>query len=119
MLKLRTKTEFDIPTKRGVINGIVYMIVDKIEVDTNNISPKGYYYYLDENNQPVKLDDIKGLKEWAIVEQVEQNMLSELTSTVSLQANLQQRLQEFTMLQLQQESGENYGTLASDWEIWE
>jgi hypothetical protein len=119
MLKLRTKTVFNIPTKRGVTEGIIYFIIDKILVDANNITPKGYYYYLDENQQPIKLDDINTLKEWAIVEQVETNLLSELNSTTSLQANLQQRLQEFTMLQLEQENGENYGTLASDWEIWE
>ena len=61
MLKLRTKTNFPIPTKRGVIQGIVRLIIERLEIDINNIVAIGYYYFLDENNAVVKLDDAKSL----------------------------------------------------------
>jgi len=119
MLKLRTKTEFQIPAPRAVKTAIVRLIIDGIFLDKNNITPKGYYYYIDENGQIIKLDDLgsNAQKQWVIVEQVENNNLPALNNTQNLYANISQRLEEFVMLQLQQESGDNYGTNPSDWEI--
>lgn len=116
MLKLRTKTNFTIPTKRGVIQGIVRLIIERIELDNNNIKPVGYYYCLDENNEVVKLDEINSLNQWETILSVEENLLNPLDSSFSLKANILQRLNEFTMLQLTTESGENYGTTPDDWE---
>jgi hypothetical protein len=116
MIKLRTKTEFSIPTKRGVVSGIVRFIIERLEVDLNNIRPIGYYYYIDENNEIIKLDNVGDPTQWDIVESVEKNLLGFLNSTVSLKENVLQRLEEFTMLQLANESGENYGTTPDDWE---
>jgi hypothetical protein len=59
MLKLKTKTEFSIPTKRGIITGVVRFIIERLEIDINNIRAIGYYYYIDENNLVVKLDDVR------------------------------------------------------------
>ena len=117
MLKLKTKTEFKVPTKRGLIFAKVLLIIDKIELDNNNIKPTGYYYYLGENNEVVKLDDIKSLNLWDTILSVEENLLSPLNSSVSLKSNILQRLYEFTMLQLTTETGENYGTTPDDWEF--
>jgi hypothetical protein len=50
MIKLRTKTAFSIPTKRGIITGIVRFIIERLEIDINNVRAIGYYYYIDENN---------------------------------------------------------------------
>jgi len=116
MLKLKTKTEFSIPTKRGVITGTVRFIIERLEVDINNIRAIGYYYYIDENNTVVKLDDVSSLSQWETVEAVETNLLNPLKDGVSLKANVLQRLDEFVMLQLTTESGENYGTTPDDWE---
>jgi hypothetical protein len=118
MIQLRTKKEFSIPTKRGVVSGIIRFTIDKLEVDINNITPKGYYYYFDENNIVVKLDNLgsNSMKQWELIEQVETNLLNPLGSATSLKANILQRLEEFTMLQLTTESGENYGTTPDDWE---
>jgi hypothetical protein len=76
----------------------------------------GYYYFLDENNGVVKLDEVSTLNTWETVESVETNLLNPLNSATSLKANVLQRLGEFTMLQLTTESGENYGTTPDDWE---
>lgn len=116
MLKLKTKTEFSIPTKRGVIQGIVRLIIDKIDVDINNIIAKGYYYHMDENGLIQQLDMINTLQQWDNVA-ISENSLNQLQSNISLKSNLLQRLNEFTFLQLQLENGENYGTVVSDWEI--
>jgi hypothetical protein len=116
MIKLRTKTEFSIPTKRGVITGIVRFIIEKLEIDINNVRAIGYYYFLDENNQVVKLDEVSTLNTWETVEAVETNLLTPLVDSTSLKANVLQRLGEFTMLQLTTETGENYGTTPDDWE---
>lgn len=117
MLKLKTKTEFKVPTKRGLIIEVVRLIIDKIELDDNNIKPTGYYYYLDENKEVVKLDEINSFNLWETISSVEINLLNPLNSAVSLKANIMQRLQEFTMLQLTTETGENYGTSPDDWEL--
>jgi hypothetical protein len=116
MKKLRTKTEFSIPTKRGVVSGIVRFIIDKLEIDINNVRAIGYYYFIDENNEVVKLDEVSTLNLWETVEAIETNLLNPLIDSVSLKANVLQRLGEFTMLQLTTESGENYGTTPDDWE---
>lgn len=116
MLKLKTKTQFKVPTKRGVILSIVRLIIDKIELDDNNINAIGYYYYMDENNEVVKLDDINSLNLWDTILSVEQNLLNPLNSSLSMKANILQRLKEFTILQLTTESGENYGTNPDDWQ---
>lgn len=118
MLKLRTKTEFQVPSSRGLKSVIIRMVIDGIFMDKNNITPQGYYYYLDENNVVVKLDSLgnNSRKEWALIEQIEENMLLPFSDSVHLRANVLQRLKEFTNLQLMQESGENYNTVASDWE---
>ncbi len=116
MLKLRTKKEFKIPTKRGVILGIIRFTIERLEVDINNIIPIGYYYYIDENDLIVKLDNVKDPTQWEIVESIEANLLDSLNSAVSLKDNVLQRLEEFTTMQLATESGDNYGTTPDDWE---
>lgn len=117
MIKLKTKTEFQIPTKRGVIQGIVRLIIDKLEIDTNNIIAKGYYYFIDENGQIVQLDMINTMQQWENIEYAEHNALGSLQSSENLKDNILQRLNEFTFYQLQLENGENYGTYVNDWEI--
>lgn len=117
MLKLRTKTEKTVVSGRATKQVIIRFIIDKLEADANNIIALGYYYYFDENGQVVKLDNVRTIKEWAIVETVESNFLPPITNQNSLKEALLQRLSEFTNLQLTQENGENYGTIASDWEI--
>jgi hypothetical protein len=116
MIQLRTKTVFSIPTKRGIITGVVRFIIDRLEIDINNIRAIGYYYYIDEDNLVVKLDEVNTLNQWETVTMIENNILNPLINSVSLKANLLQRLEEFTMLQLTTESGENYGTTPDDWE---
>ncbi len=118
MLKKRTKTEFAVPTSRGTIMAIVRLVIDGVFFDNNTISPKGYYYYLDENLSIIKLDALgtNAQKDWAIVAEVENNFLPDFSNARNLKENILQRLKEFTDLQMQQEIGENYNTTPEDWE---
>jgi len=58
MLKLRTKIVKTVAFGRATKEVIIRFIIDKIEIDKNNISAKGYYYYLDENNSIVILSQL-------------------------------------------------------------
>ena len=49
MIQLRTKNEVTIPIERGTKQGIVHLIIDRIELDNNNIKAMGYYYHIEEN----------------------------------------------------------------------
>jgi len=118
MLKLRTKTAFTIPAKRGVTNSIVRLIIDGLKIDNNNIVASGYYYFYDENGDVVKLDDIAGTPMlWDNIEAAEFNLLPALESTANLKDNIMQRLTEFVFIRLQEENGVNYATIRADWEI--
>lgn len=121
MLKLRTKTEFPVvpPKARIPINVIVRFIIDGFFADKNGIIPKGYYYYKDEFDRIVKLDDLgsNAPKSWDMIIQIENNgMVPLLNSNINLYDNVMQRLEEFSELQQEVEVGENYGTSPSDWE---
>lgn len=115
MLKLKTKTAFNVPKDRVFIPVIVHLIVDSITFDINNATVKGYYYYIDTNGNVVKLDDFNMAISWTIITQTEVYILQAITSP-NLFDIVKQRLKEFTFLQLQQENGKNYGTISTDWE---
>lgn len=122
MLKLKTKTEFQVPHERGMKSVIVRMIISHFSmIDINNIKLEGYYYFLDEEGNIVKLINSdfgqNAMKQWSDIEVLENaDIVPVFESNKNLKSNLLQRLKELTMLQLQQEAGENYGTIASDWE---
>jgi hypothetical protein len=117
MLKLKTKTEFTAPTDRGVVQTTIHFIIDGVFIDQNNITPRGYYYWYDEAGKiyqrhigdPTLLENVKLAEDNGVV--------PSLASTVSIYANIIQRLGEFTHLQMLAEETENFGTLASDWEV--
>ena len=117
MLKLKTKTEFAAPTDRGTVQTIIRFIIDGLVIDQNNITPKGYYYWHDENGKiyqrfisdPTLLENVKLAENNGVVPTLESN--------VSIYNNIIQRLAEFTELQMIEEETQNFGTLASDWEI--
>lgn len=115
MLKLKTKTEFEFPTKRGTKTGIIHMIIDGLNFDKNNVIPSGYYYYFDEENNPIKLDNVKHLELWENIS-LSEGQLDQMPSTTSLKENLLFRLEQFAFLQLESKNGQNYGTLSTDWE---
>lgn len=123
MLKLRTKTAFNVPDGRGVKSVIVRMITSHFSMlDINNVKVEGYYYYLDENQNVVKLSDFgqNSMKLWddiTALENMEGSPLADFASARNLKSVIIQRLTELTFLQLMQEETANYGTVVSDWEV--
>lgn len=117
MLKLKTKTEFEVPVKRGVVTAIVRLIIDGLFIDKNNVTAKGYYYYIDENNQVIQLPDgqVNKLMLISDIRQLEPS-LPAITSSFFDEITIQ-RLKEFVFLDLQSANGSNYGALSTDWEI--
>ena len=117
MLKLKTNKTFNVPSGRGTIETTVRLIVESIGFDKNNVKVNGYYYYLDATNQVVKLDNFgnNSMIQKETLDYLEENVLSQLTSTKSTFINLFQRIKELTLMQIEQEAPENYGTYATDW----
>ena len=118
MIQLRTNKEVTIPIERGTIQGIVRLIIDKVELDNNNIKAMGYYYHLEENGTIKKLSGFgnNSMVQWETLNYLEANLLQPFQSETYLKENILQRLKEATLLQIDKEAYENYGTIADDWE---
>lgn len=116
MIQLRTNKEVTIPTERGTIQGIVHLIIERIEADNNNIRAIGYYYYIDQNGTIKKLSEFgsNSMVQWETLNYLEDNILQTFESN-HLKDNIVQRLKETTLLQIDKEAYENYGTIAEDW----
>ena len=116
MLRLKTKTEKTVPNGRGTIEAIVHLIIDNLNVNRNNVIGIGYYYFIDENGQIVKLSDIQTNTEISLFEMIENNMLPKLESNQNVFKNILQRLKETTLMNIAQENGESYGITPEDLE---
>jgi len=92
----------------------LYLTIQYLEMDPNNVIASGYYYYINDNNEVVKLKDTRTTMQWSTVMYVEENMLNPITAT-TLKESVLQRMMDFTLIKLTEESGENFGTVISDW----
>jgi len=117
MLKLKTNKTFNVPSGRGAIEVVVRLIVSGLTFDKNNVKVEGYYYYLNNENQVVKLDSFgaSSLIQRETLDYLEENVLSQFQSQKNTFSNLFQRIKELTLMQIEQEAPENYGTYAADW----
>jgi len=101
MLKLKTKTEFTAPGSMDMVQTTIRLIIDGTFTDVNNVVPKGYFYYPDENGVLVT-KPINFLTEWS-----DMTGIATLETGVSLSA-----LKELVSRKLDQ--GNYFGTVASD-----
>ncbi|HPZ25878.1 MAG TPA: hypothetical protein PKV58_08130 [Kaistella sp.] len=116
MIKFKTKTEFPVPYKREIQQQIIRLIVNNITANLNGAMASGFYYYINSDGEEIMLDAFNTNFKWDLVAIAEQN-LPPLESTQSLKSNIFQRVAEFGIMQQMIESGSNYGTLGSDWEV--
>ena len=93
---------------------IIYLTIQNVDMDANNVTATGYYYYVNENNDIVKLKDTSTFMLWETVVSLE-TILNPINVS-SLKEAVLQRVKEFTLLKLTEESGENFGTVIEDWE---
>ncbi len=117
MIRKTTNKQFPVLDKRGKSIGDYYISLKVEEVIFNEVNAvcKGFYYYVNENLETNVLDYFNIIFNWNEVMWIEDNMLPDISSP-NLKDALFNRILEFTNLQLQVESGENYGTLYTDWE---
>lgn len=118
MLKLKTKTEFQVPSGRGTISVIIRLIVESVFINKNYAKVEGYYYYNDENNSAIVLSRF-GQSSMVLREDLtnlEQNLLTVLPSTKETFLNLDHRSKELTLLTIKSEYPINYNTTDTDWE---
>ncbi len=116
MIKFKTKTEFPVPYKREIQQQIIRLIVNNITANLSGATASGFYYYINSDGEEIMLDTFNTTFPWDLVAIAEQNS-PPLESTQSLKSNIFQRVAEFGIMQQMIESGNNYGTLGSDWEV--
>ena len=104
---------------------IIYLTIQNLDMDSNNVTASGYYYYIVENEETidgeviktsnvVKLKDTKTTLLWDTIIAIE-TILNPITAT-TLKNSVLQRVKEFTILKLTEESGDNFGTIIEDWQ---
>jgi len=93
---------------------IVNLTIQKIEQDINGVTATGFYYYTNDEDIVVKLKDNRTYFSWIDIQGVEASVLQPMTNINYKDANFQ-RLMEFTVLKLTQESGQNFGINIEDW----
>lgn len=127
MYTIKTNKTFPIrnTTYEIVENKIIFLTVQKLEVDKLGIIATGYYYYkkIEVVNEvevetiiKLKPDDNRTVLPWYNISQIEAYVLPVL-SVATLTEAILQRVLEFTQLQLTQESGQNFNILIEDWDF--
>jgi hypothetical protein len=118
MIKINTKKEIEIrnATYEVIDSKIVTLSVQKIEQDRNGVIAIGFYYYTNNDGMIVKLKDNRTYMSWEQIEEYEFNNLKPMIDVNYKEANYE-RLKEFVMLKLTEESGKNFGILIEDWDL--
>jgi len=116
MVKFKTTIEKAIVDRRQkpIGNHIIRLIVNDIHANISGVTANGFYFYELEGNQIV-LDPFKTDISWTQVEMAETQL--PVFNANSLRSAFIQRIIEFSFIQQQIESGENYGTIYEDWEL--
>jgi len=118
MITISTNKEIEIrnTTYEIIDSKIISLSVQRIEQDLNGVIAIGFYYYINNDGMVVKLKDNKTYMSWDDIQEVEFNVLQPMTDVNYKEANFQ-RLMEFTILRLTQESGQNFGINLEDWDL--
>jgi len=118
MIKISTKKEIEIrnATYEVIDSKVVTLSVQNITQDRNGVTASGFYYYTTDDGNIVKLKDNRTYMSWEDIEEIEFNSLKPMTDVNYKEANFE-RLKEFVVLKLAEESGKNFGILIEDWDI--
>lgn len=117
----KTKTAINFPFGREIKNGILYYTIEKVSIDANNLIPeRGYYYFLDENENPVIVSETKGTVILLSNLEALEPVLPTLVSQVHFIQNLHQRIQEmfFFQIDVDSQNGLSFGTTSVNWEVY-
>lgn len=118
MITINTKKEIEIrnATYEVIDSKVITLSVQNITQDRNGVTATGFYYYTKEDSQIVKLKDNRTYMSWEQIEEAEFNNLKPMTDVNYKEANFE-RLREFVILKITEESGKNFGILIEDWDI--
>ena len=125
MLTIKTNKPFDILdiSYNVIYNKEIYLTIENLYMDRNDITAKGYYYYKIpeilnevEVEKVVKLRNITTLMSWNTVAYVEIAQLPPINSLALLNSILE-RVTQFTVIQLTMENGQNFKTHIEDWDF--
>ena len=118
MLRLRTKTPFDVQKNdRGEkIQVIIRIQIDEVCFRGDKVIAVGYYYYIDDNGLIIRLSRISSVLLKTDLENLEMYVLSPLGDGDSIYNFVIQRIDEVYEYVLTQEAYENYSTVVTDWE---
>jgi phage gp45-like len=118
MITINTKKEIEIrnATYEVIDSKVVTLSVQNITQDRNVVTANGFYYYTNNDGDAVKLKDNRTYMSWDQIEEIEFNSLQPMTDVNYKEANFE-RLKEFVVLKLTEESGKNFGILIEDWDI--
>lgn len=121
MKTFKTKTAINFSFGREIKNSVLYYTVEKVSIDANNLIPeRGYYYFLDENENPVIVSETKDtviLR--SQLRDLENNILPVLESSTDSVGNLVQRIVSLFFIQIDLDfaKGLSFGTTSDDWEL--
>ena len=118
MITINTNRLIDIRnnTYEIIDSKIVSLSIQSIEQNLLGVTATGFYYYTNDDGVVVKLKDNRTYLSWDDVQAVELSQLQPMNNINYKDANFQ-RLMEFTVLKLTQESGQNFGINIEDWDI--
>ena len=117
MVKLKTNREIALFDKRQNSIGTftIRLRVTEISANANGAVANGYYFYINDDENEILLDNFATQFSWENVALAESQL--QPLPTNSLRDAFIQRIVEFSFIQQQIESGSNYGTVYEDWEI--
>lgn len=118
MITINTNRAIDIrnTTYEIIDSKIVSISVQKIEQNSLGVTATGFYYYTNDEGVVTKLKDNRTYLSWDEIQGAELSLLQPMTNINYKEANFQ-RLREFIILRLTQESGQNFGINIEDWDI--
>jgi hypothetical protein len=118
MITINTKKEIEIrnATYEVIDSKVITLSVQNITQDRNGVTANGFYYYTKDDGNIVKLKDNRTYMSWEQIEETEFNSLKPMTDVNYKEANYE-RLREFVILKLTEESGKNFGILIEDWNL--
>lgn len=118
MITINTNREIEIrnTTYEVIDSKIISLSVQNIEQDRNGVTAIGFYYYTNNEGMVVKLKDNRTYMTWDEIQDIELNALQIMNNVNYKDANFD-RLREFTILKLTEESGQNFGINIEDWDL--
>lgn len=106
MIDFKTTQKLDFqPNGRKVINDYMYVKVLEPILGRYFVRPKGYYYYVDEHGNEVKLQDFTGQISWQDIEIIEPTLTP--IDGMTIKSAFNTRAEELSLIRIDKEYNED------------